>query len=117
MFCPDDGTELKRTFDPYLGRTIAARYRLTKRLGSGGMSSVCPAQHVRIERVSAIKILRDDLSLNPTHRERFLREARAVNRINHPNIVEISDLGEADGAAYLVMEYVDGPSLHQEIGK
>jgi serine/threonine-protein kinase len=116
-FCPDDGTELKRIHDPLLGRTIASRYRLVKRLGAGGMSSVYLAHHVMIERVSAIKILRDDFSRNPTHRERFLREARAVNRINHPNIVEISDLGESDGVAYLVMEYVDGPSLHQEIGK
>ena len=114
-FCPDDGTELKRTFDPYLGRTIASRYRLTKRLGSGGMSTVYLAHHVMIERLSAIKILRDDFALNPTHRERFLREARAVNRINPANIVEITDCGEVDGVAYLVMEYVDGPSLYQAL--
>jgi serine/threonine protein kinase len=116
-FCPKDGAELKRTHDPYLGRTIASRYRLTKRLGTGGMSTVYLANHVMIDRKSAIKILRDDLSLNPTHRERFLREARAVNRINHPNIVEISDLGEADGVAYLVMEFIDGPSLHQALAR
>jgi serine/threonine protein kinase len=116
-YCADDGSELKRTLDPYLGRTIAARYRLVRRLGSGGMSSVYLAHHVMIERLSALKILREDLSRHATHRERFLREARAVNRINHPNIVEISDLGEADGVAYLVMEFVDGPSLHQEIAR
>jgi eukaryotic-like serine/threonine-protein kinase len=116
-FCPDDGTELKRTQDPYLGRTIADRYQLVKRLGQGGMSNVYLAHHVMIERLSALKILREDLSRQEAHRARFLREARAVNRINHPNIVEISDLGEADGVAYLVMEYVDGPSLHEEIEK
>jgi serine/threonine-protein kinase len=115
--CPDDGTPLKPTLDPYLGRTIASRYRLVRRLGSGGMSAVYLAHHVMIERLSALKILRDELSRNPMHRERFLREARAVNRINHPNIVEISDLGEADGVVYLVMEYVDGPSLHEEIDR
>jgi serine/threonine-protein kinase len=71
------------------------------------------ARHVLIERMSAIKMLRQDLSLNPNHRERFLREARAVNRINHRNIVEITDVGEVDGAAYLVMEYVEGESLLQ----
>jgi len=114
-FCQNDGAELKRLHDPYLGRTIAARYHLVKRLGSGGMSSVYLARHVMIERMSALKILRSDLARHPMHRERFLREARAVNRINHPNIVEISDLGEADGAAYLVMEFVDGPSLHEEL--
>ena len=103
--------------DPYLGRTVAARYRLVKRLGAGGMSSVYLAHHVMIERFSALKILRPDLARHPVHRERFLREARAVNRINHPNIVEISDVGESDGIAYLVMEYVDGPSLHEELAK
>jgi serine/threonine-protein kinase len=116
-FCPSDGRELLAVKDPYIGRTIAARYRLVRRLGTGGMSSVYLAHHVMIDRLSAIKILRQDLARHPTHKERFLREARAVNRINHPNIVEISDMGEADGVTYLVMEYVDGPSLHEELAK
>lgn len=115
--CAADGAELKRTNDPYLGRTIAARYRLIRRLGVGGMATVYLARHVMIDRLSAIKILRQDLSLNPAHRERFLREARAVNRINHGNIVEITDFGEMDGVAYLVMEYVDGRTLHHELRK
>jgi len=110
-FCPADGQTLKKSTDKYLGRTIAARYRLIRRLGAGGMSTVYLARHVIIERLSAIKILHQNLSLNPAYRERFLREARAVNRINHKNIVEITDLGEADGVAYLVMEYVEGESL------
>jgi serine/threonine-protein kinase len=110
-FCPLDGAELVRSTDPYLGRTLAARYRLIKRLGTGGMSVVYLARHVMIERLSAIKILRQDLGLNPNHRERFLREARAVNRINHRNIVEITDFGEAEGIVYLVMEYVGGEPL------
>jgi serine/threonine-protein kinase len=114
-FCPYDGVGLDKSNDRYLGRTIASRYRLIKRLGSGGMSSVYLARHIIIDRLSALKILRKELGLNPSHRERFLREARAVNRINHRNIVEISDVGEADGVAYLVMEYVEGDSLHAHI--
>jgi serine/threonine-protein kinase len=109
--CPHCGGDLKRSTDPYLGRTIAARYRLIKRLGAGGMSSVYLARHVIIERLSAIKILRQELGMNPAHRERFLREARAVNRINHDNIVEITDYGESDSVTYLVMEYVQGETL------
>jgi serine/threonine protein kinase len=110
-FCPFDGQALVRNVDPLLGRTMAARYRLVRRLGSGGMAVVYLARHVMIERRNAIKILRQDLGMNPAHRERFLREARAVNRINHPNIVEITDFGEDGGLVFLVMEYIEGASL------
>jgi serine/threonine-protein kinase len=110
-FCPFDATELTRSSDPLVGRTLAARYRLVRPLGSGGMALVYLAKHVMIDRLSAIKVLRRDLAMSASHRERFLREARAVNRINHPNIVEITDLGESDGTVFLVMEYVEGESL------
>ncbi|HEX4448571.1 MAG TPA: serine/threonine-protein kinase [Polyangiaceae bacterium] len=110
-FCPFDGTALARNPDPFVGRTLAARYRLVRPVGSGGMAVVYLARHVMIERMSAIKILRQDLGMNVSHRERFLREARAVNRINHPNIVEITDFGEDGGLVFLVMEYVEGESL------
>ena len=110
-FCPHCGSVLEKTKDRFLGRTIAARYRLIRRLGSGGMSVVYLARHELIARLSAIKILRPELSLIAEHRERFLREARAVNRINHENIVEITDVGESDGIAYLVMEFIEGDSL------
>jgi serine/threonine protein kinase len=110
-FCPFDGEALVRSVDPLLGRTMAGRYRLVRRLGSGGMAVVYLARHVMIERRNAIKILRQDLGMNPAHRERFLREARAVNRINHPNIVEITDFGEDGGLVFLVMEYIEGASL------
>jgi serine/threonine-protein kinase len=99
--------------DSLLGRTIAQRYRLISRLGSGSSASVYLARHVLIDRLSAIKIVHPELARDSVWRERFLREARAVNRINHPNIVEITDLGEADGVLYLVMEYVPGESLRQ----
>lgn len=110
-FCPHDASRLEISHDRFLGRTIAARYRLIRKLGHGGMSVVYLARHELIDRLSAIKILRPELSSLTEHRERFLREARAVNRINHENIVEISDVGESDGIAYLVMEYVEGESL------
>jgi serine/threonine-protein kinase len=114
-YCPFDGETLVRNADPYVGRTLAARYRLLKRVGTGGMGVVYLARHVMIDRLSAIKILRQDLGMSPTHRERFLREARAVNRINHPNIVEINDFGEDAGLTYLVMEFVEGKSLHDTL--
>ncbi|MFO0663421.1 MAG: serine/threonine-protein kinase [Polyangiaceae bacterium] len=118
-FCPSDGTMLRSEEDPMLGKTIASRFRLLKRLGSGATSIVYLARHVVIDRLSAIKVLRREFEREVSYRERFLREARAVNRIAHPNIVEISDVGESDGFAYLVMEYVPGISLldHMQQGK
>ncbi len=107
--------------DPLIGRTLAGRYRLISCLGTGGMSAVYLSRHALIDRLSAIKVLKQELAVHPEHRERFLREARAVNRINHPNIVEISDYGEAQmtfgpekarrDLVYLVMEYVPGETL------
>ena len=101
--------------DPLLGRLIAQRYRLISKLGSGGMASVYLARHVLIDRLSAIKFLHPELSVDANARDRFLLEARAVNRINHPNIVEISDFGEAEGLVYLLMEYVPGDALSARI--
>ena len=110
-YCPLDGAELARSTDPHLGRTVSARYRLIQRIAAGATSTVYLARHVIIERLSAIKILRPDLGMNPAQRERFLREARAVNRINHESIVQITDFGEAEGVVFLVMEYLPGKSL------
>jgi serine/threonine-protein kinase len=110
--CPKDGSNLRAVLDPLIGKTVGGRYRLISRLGSGGMSSVYLARHVMIDRLMAIKTLRRDLARDPVQRDRFIREARAVNRINHENIVEITDFGESeDGLVYLVMEYVPGDSL------
>src|SRR5688572_33044020 len=81
------------------------------------MSVVYLARHEQIDRLSAIKILRPELSRIAEHRDRFLREARAVNRINHPNIVEITDFGESDGLVFLVMEYVPGDPLSRHLDR
>ena len=111
-YCPYDGHLLEAVQDPLLGKTVAGRYRLISRLGAGGMSNVYLARHVLIDRLVAVKTLRRDLSRDPVQRDRFIREARAVNRINHENIVEITDFGETDdGLVYLVMEYVPGEPL------
>src|SRR5687768_2052576 len=89
--CPADGEPLVSATDPLIGRTVGGRYRLISRIGAGGMSSVYLARHVLIDRIVAVKSLRRDLAQDPKQRDRFIREARAVNRINHDNIVEITD--------------------------
>ncbi len=91
---------------------LAGRYRIASRLGRGGMSAVYLARHVVIDRLVAVKVLRRDLAADPAQRTRFLREAQAANRIQHENIVDVTDYGEtSDGVLYLVMEYLPGESL------
>ncbi|MFO8073472.1 MAG: protein kinase [Polyangia bacterium] len=104
--------------DRLLGRVIADRYRLESRLGVGGMGAVYRARHLLIDRVVAIKILSPERRGEEHFRAWFLREARAVNRINHANIVDINDFGETeDGLAYLVMELLVGESLSIHIAR
>ncbi len=81
------------------------------------MADVYLARHVLIDRLSAIKLLRPEFGGDAALRRRFLQEAKAVNRINHPNIVEITDYGETDGTAYLVMEYVPGEPLSRHLAE
>jgi len=95
------------------GKPIAriAGYRLTERIARGGMGSVYKAVQESIDRVVAVKLLGAKYASDSVFVERFLREARAAARLNHPNIVQAIDVGQADGHYYFVMEYVEGPTL------
>ena len=96
--------------------TIAeGRYRVEDLLGHGGMASVYRAHDGELDRPVAIKILADNLASDPSFRERFLREARMAARLSHPNIVQVYDAGEDEGRPYIVMEYVEGPTLADEL--
>src|SRR3982750_2736682 len=108
----------RRSQDPYLGKTVAGRYRLEARLGEGGMGVVYRARHVLIDRVCAIKLIRPDLRGETHLRAWMLREARAANRVDHAHIIDIHDIGETDDSElYLVMEYLLGVPLPSEIAK
>lgn len=90
----------------------AGDYRLTAQLGSGGCGSVYAAEHIELGSRAAIKIIRTDLADHREFTGRFAREVRALNRLRHPNIVEVFDVGELDdGRPYFVMELVDGKNL------
>ena len=82
-------------------------------LGQGGMGTVYKARQPQLDRFVALKILSAELSREPAFAERFTREARALARLNHPNIVAVYDFGKAGGHYYFIMEYVDGMSLYQ----
>lgn len=97
--------------------TLGGRYRLLEPLGQGGMALVYRAQDLLLERAVAIKVLRDHWAADPEFVSRFLQEARAAARLSHPNIVAIYDVGEDAGRHYIVMEYVEGPSLKEELAQ
>jgi predicted Ser/Thr protein kinase len=80
-------------------------------LGQGGMGAVYKARQLKLDRVVAVKLLPPEWGRDPAFAERFAREARALARLSHPNIVAVHDFGESDGLFYLVMEYVDGANL------
>jgi eukaryotic-like serine/threonine-protein kinase len=116
--CPIDGTALREPEDPFIGRTIAGRYLIEEQLGSGGMGAVYRARHQIIGRDVALKFLEPALVRNERQRKRFLGEARAANQINHEHIIDITDFGETeDGLVYMVMEYLEGRPLSEEIEK
>ena len=86
-------------------------YQILGSLGSGGMGEVYHARDTRLEREVAVKLLSERLTHNPQAVARFVREARAVSALNHPNIVTIFDAGESNGRRFIVMEYVKGKTL------
>jgi serine/threonine-protein kinase len=95
------------------GDVIADRYELEELCGSGGMSSVFRARDLQLDRSVAIKILHERYVDDPEYVERFRREARAVARLSHPNIVTVIDRGEDEGRQYIVFEHVDGENLKE----
>jgi serine/threonine protein kinase len=110
--CPIDGSPLRDQADAMIGRVIGGRYRIQGRVAEGGMASIYKARQEPLERTVAVKILARMLSEDPVHKERFLREARAANKIHHENVIDITDFGETeDELVYLVMEYLEGESL------
>src|SRR5215468_9891367 len=94
--------------------TVAARFpqlEILEMIGQGGMGVVFKARQPRLDRIVALKILPPHLAAQPGFSERFTREARALARLNHPNIVTVFDFGEAGKLHYLVMEFVEGANL------
>ena len=97
------------------GQKINDRYEIIRVIGEGGMANVYLANDTILNRKVAVKVLRGDLANDEKFVRRFQREALSASSLNHPNIVEMYDVGEDDGNFYIVMEYVDGKNLKQLI--
>ncbi|HYD52424.1 MAG TPA: serine/threonine-protein kinase, partial [Gemmatimonadaceae bacterium] len=112
-FCPRDGATLKSlNAADLIGAVIADRYHVIRKLGEGGMGQVYLAQHVKMGRKSAVKVMHPGMVHDPDAISRFNREASNAAQISHPNVAGIYDFGEtSEGMIYLAMEFVEGEPL------
>src|SRR5438094_3988266 len=95
--------------------TTLAHYRIVSKIGAGGMGEVYLAEDSRLDRQVAIKFLHEQFGGNADKLNRFVREAKAASALNHPNILTVYEIGEADGEKYIVMELIDGTTLREHL--
>src|SRR5262245_32784555 len=96
---------------------VLSHYKILERIGAGGMGEVYLAQDTTLGRQVALKLLPAPLTSDATRLLRFKQEARAASALNHPNIVTIHEIGEADGHHFIATEYIEGETLRSQINK
>jgi serine/threonine-protein kinase len=112
---PDANADAGALWKPPTELPSIPGYQVEAVLGRGGMGIVYRARHLRLNRPVALKMLLSGAYAGPEERERFLREAEAIARLRHPNLVQVHDMGEHEGRPYFTMEYVEGGSLAQRL--
>jgi len=96
--------------------TRFGRYEVRSQIGEGGMGEVYLARDTQLDREIALKILTAEVARDQQRLHRFLQEARAASALSHPNVAHIYEIGEANGAYFIAMEYVEGQPLDRKIG-
>src|SRR6266568_1880028 len=95
--------------------TTLSHYRIVSKLGAGGMGEVYLAEDTRLDRKVALKLLPSEFVSNEDRLRRFIQEAKAASALNHPNIITIHEIGEAQGAHYIAREFIDGETLRKRL--
>ena len=102
---------------PVPGQTLFDRYMVIKRLGEGGMGTVWLVRHLEFDSERALKLIVSGIAMNAEIRSRFRREARMMDRLNHPNSVRVYDVRLGGGTAFIEMEYIRGESLNHLVSR
>jgi len=120
-FCPDDASQLivvgeERLSDPFIGVVLGTKYRIEEKIGEGGMGQIYLARHVTLKKRYAVKMLNSEFSKNQEAVERFRREATTAGELEHPNIINVTDIDYTeDNRAYIVMEFLEGRELRDDL--
>jgi serine/threonine-protein kinase len=97
--------------DALVGKTIAAKFRVEAKVGTGSMGAVYRARQLNLNKTVAIKVMNKECAAEKTFASRFKREAKAASRLDHPNSLRVLDFGEDQGVLYIAMEFIDGRDL------
>ncbi|MBX9951840.1 MAG: serine/threonine protein kinase [Candidatus Obscuribacterales bacterium] len=108
--CPDDGSAMK-IVDKLEGQILDGKYKIVEYLGAGGMSTVYKARHIVLDKILALKLLQPHLLGNARFVQRFQREAQAMARMQHPNLLTVHECGFLEGVPFLLLDFIDGKSL------
>lgn len=123
QYCPIDGAKpvpvgAGEEQDPFTGVVLGGKYRLEQKVGEGGMGKIYLSRHITLNKKYAVKMLNPEYSNNAEAIERFRREAVTAGELDHPNIINVNDIDYTDdGQAYIVMEFLDGRELRDELKK
>jgi serine/threonine protein kinase/Tfp pilus assembly protein PilF len=103
--------------EPLAAGSNISHYRIVSKIGAGGMGEVYLAEDTKLDRKVAIKFLNEEFSTDATKLNRFIQEAKAASALNHPNILTVYEIGEAEGANYIVTELIEGKTLREQLAQ